>query len=699
MRKCFLFIYSLVFGLWSGVLLADPLIVTASVILDEEANELKDVEIISTQELKEKNVRTLPESFAETPGVSVQKTTHGHGSPYIRGFTGRQNVLLIDGVRVNNSTWRSGPIQYWNTVDSSYLDEISLVRGVGSVLYGSDALGGVVNLKTRSIGTDLETGPYRHGEFQYRIDSNTVSHVTRLATQLGAGGENGWGVHLGGSFKEFGDLKDSALDFENTGYPEQNIEFKAEKFFKNSTLLTVAHQYTNQDDIWRWHSTELNDRPWVKSGSITATGSDFWRIYDQERSLSYVKLEGVSSSSLVDEWSGILSYQKSQDSEDRYRFTSGEFRRDLRILDVETYGASLKAKKILNAGSLLYGVDHYYDSVSSEGRRLLYASRFGSLISDNSRSANRPVADGSSYWTTGLYIQPTLHVTDQLTFQGGLRYSDIRAQWDLDANDQAGKNDWQDLSSHLKFAYDFANEWRVGASYSEGFRAPNLDDLTGRQFALSGLLSSGSPDLNPEEFQSFEINVNFETARSHLQLNLFYSRLRDMIVRVSNGSNLFSVNAGKGRTYGFEFDWRYELTDQWKVGTYASSVIGRTEQPTTLGGAAETSYFSKLPPLSGGVYTRYNGLKRPWWAELIIKGAEKADRLSTNELNGADAQRVPINGTPAYVIATLRGGYQVTEKLALNLTLENLTDEDYRVHGSGVNGGGFSSILGLDYRW
>ena len=80
----------------------------------------------------------------------VQKTANGHGSPFIRGFTGRQNLLLVDGVRLNNSTFRSGPVQYWNTVDPLSIDHIELIKSQGSVLYGSDAVGGTLNAFTKS---------------------------------------------------------------------------------------------------------------------------------------------------------------------------------------------------------------------------------------------------------------------------------------------------------------------------------------------------------------------------------------------------------------------------------------------------------------------------------------------------------------------------------------------------------------------
>ena len=142
----------------------DPLVITAT--RSENTQFLPySVANITEDTMRDQARRTLPEALQYTPGVLVQKTTHGHGSPFIRGFTGRQNLLLVDGVRLNNSTWRSGPIQYWNTVDSYSLDRIELVKSQGSVLYGSDAIGGTLNAFTKSSNfmEQTEGAFFNHG--------------------------------------------------------------------------------------------------------------------------------------------------------------------------------------------------------------------------------------------------------------------------------------------------------------------------------------------------------------------------------------------------------------------------------------------------------------------------------------------------------------------------------------------------------
>ena len=114
----------------------DPLVLTATRSRDTLAGVPHTVSVLDAEFLADNTRRTLPDALQFTPGVMVQKTAHGHGSPFIRGFTGRQNLLLIDGVRFNNSVFRGGPIQYWNTVDPLSLDRLELVRSQGSVMFG-----------------------------------------------------------------------------------------------------------------------------------------------------------------------------------------------------------------------------------------------------------------------------------------------------------------------------------------------------------------------------------------------------------------------------------------------------------------------------------------------------------------------------------------------------------------------------------
>ena len=209
--------------------------------------------------------RTLPEAFRETPGVHVQKTGHGQGSPFIRGFTGFRTLLLIDGVRLNNAVMRDGPNQYWTTIDPLTVSGLELVKGPSSVLHGSDAIGGTVRVMTRgrepleaSDEPDVHFGSGAH----YRFAGAEDSHAARGELSMASGPEAGrLGVLGGVSYRNFGDLSGGRHtgELSNTAYDELDGDAKAIWKPEDELELVLAFQRVTQDDVPRTHSTVFSE--------------------------------------------------------------------------------------------------------------------------------------------------------------------------------------------------------------------------------------------------------------------------------------------------------------------------------------------------------------------------------------------------------------------------------------------------------
>ncbi|HYF36921.1 MAG TPA: TonB-dependent receptor, partial [Prosthecobacter sp.] len=236
------------------------------------------VRTLEAEQLAERQPRTLPEALRELPGVSIQKTSNGQGSPFIRGFTGFRNLLMIDGVRFNNPTFREGPNQYWNTIDQNAIHRIELIPGQGSTLYGSDAIGGTVNLFTKGSGfRDEEAGTFFHGMGSFRGSTAENSTQEHLEINVGEGGR--WGLHLGGTLKQFGDVHSATLgDQLYTGYDEWAYDVRLDIALDPNWTFTAVHQALRQNDVWRTHATIYGS-----SWEGTTIGTDLRRSYDQER--------------------------------------------------------------------------------------------------------------------------------------------------------------------------------------------------------------------------------------------------------------------------------------------------------------------------------------------------------------------------------------------------------------------------------
>ena len=650
--------------------------------------------------LREHSTRTIPDAMQYIPGVLVQKTAHGHGSPFIRGFTGRQNLLLVDGVRVNNSTFRGGPVQYWNTVDPLAIDHIEVIKSQGSVLYGSDAVGGTVNTFTKSSGFRDEVAgqAYVGGSAYYEYRANGEgSHIGRLESETGVGGK--FGILLGLSAKDYGDIEDSAVGrMHNTGYPEQNYDLRFDWAVSPESTITFATHYVNQDDISRWHRT-LDNPGWTDGSHVAAPGKWTENTYDQERSMTYLRYAGENpqANAPVKRWSATLSFQTTDDSEFQDRFpdspvTNSKVLRGSSI-HVETTGIDLVLESPVGPGSLVYGFDFYHDDVDSFG--------YTSNALGGPRTESWPVADDSDYDLFGVYSPYVFKPTDRFELTAGARYTYAEASLGRFAGGGDESRDWDDTVGSLRGIYSLSDGWSVYGGISQAFRAPNLDDLTGNLSAKSGAPVIGDPDVNPEKYITYELGARQQTEATSLNLAVFYTAADELIVSSFTDPTLktsIASNAGDGYVYGVELEGAWRFHPQWTLSGFAAWQKGETESSTFVGGPVEEKPNTRQLPLSGSVALRWDDASGKFWVEGRILAANHEDRISDVD-QAADNQRIPTGGTPGYVVASLRAGWHARENLDLTCGIENLTDESYRTHGSGQNEAGLSGIFGVKVGW
>ena len=686
--------------------LLDPLVVSATRTNRSASDTAYSTATIDADFIRETSRRTLPEALQYTPGVLVQKTAHGHGSPIIRGFTGRQNLLLVDGVRLNNSSWRSGAVQYWNTVDALSLDHLELIKNQGSVLYGSDAIGGTLNAFTKSsdFKNRAEGELYQAGSASYEFRANGQgSHIGRLETETGIGGK--FGIMLGLSAKDFGDIEDSSVgSMRGTGYPEQDLDLRADWAVTQDSTLTFYHSQVNQDDISRWHRTR-NNPGWTHGSHVTTKGEWTSNTYDQERSLSYLRYSGenADNNAAIQRWNATLSYQTSADSEFQDRNTIPYKAKEDSVresdIDLETTGIDLMLESKIGPGNLVYGLDYYHDSIDSSGSKNNQAgTNYSELL---------PIGDDSNYDLLGIYSQYEWQATEPLEITGGLRYTYADASFGR-YYDSAGKQqpsasaDWDSLVGSLRALYKIDDQWSVYAGASEAFRAPNLNDLTGNIVSNSGSAAAGSTSLEPEEFLTWEIGTHHHTDTTSLDVSLFHTEVDQMITAVPitkpDDKNTINANAADGYIHGVEVEGAWRFHTQWTISGFTSWQEGEVEAPSYIDGPLVEKYMKYLLPLTGSIALRWTHPDSKYWIEGRIFGADTEDRTSDAD-QAADKERIPTNGTPGYVIASLYAGWKVNEHLDLSCGVENLTDNDYRIHGSGQNEPGLTGIFRAKVSW
>lgn len=627
--------------------------------------------IVTPEDLVEKQAYDMFHALQNEVGVLMQSTAAGQASPFIRGLTGQQVLILVDGIRLNNSTFRFGPNQYFNTIDPGMIDHIEVLRGQGSVLWGSDAIGGTINVVTR--GPDVFYGTCRGdyaapGFTQYFSTANSAPY-SRMNVEGWVGSA---GVFSGGSFLNVRDV-DTGFGFgrqPGTNYQQYAGDVKFNYLLDQNQLLTVSLQHLEQEDVPR------SDRFPGYPGDINNSNSpgDARFFNPQQRDLAYVRYQALEPFAAIDALTFTASYQRQREVQTRGIPTTR-----FQETDVGTTGLQIVAAKDLDwLGRLRTGIDWYYDDVDSP---------FGG-------SASGPIIpDDAVYERIGWFTGWDVQLTDRLIGTAGVRYENI----DLQATPVVGgvpvfiSPSFQGWVGQVGLGYELLPGLRLVGSISQGFRAPNLDELTANNpNVLQEGMDLPSLGLVPERSISYEVGVKTNFERLRTQMFYYWMDLEDNIVPISAGPNQFTRANQDSLIQGFEMNGEFLLGGGW-------SLYGNFWY--TLGDNLVTNApLSRIPPTQGILGIRFRQPELKSYAILYTWMSRRQDRL--DPVRDLSDERIPIGGTPGFATLNLRVGRTLgrLDRHRVNLSLENITDEAYLVHGSGVFGAGAGAIFGYEWR-
>jgi hemoglobin/transferrin/lactoferrin receptor protein len=684
-------------GTVGGAAVLNPMIVTATRTEQDLLSLPYSVDVVDAGDFERMSPRTMPEALRELPSVMLQKTSHGQGSPYIRGFTGFRTLMLIDGIRLNNSTFRDGPNQYWNTIDAMSIDRLEVVRGPGSVLYGSDAIGGTVNAiskgrKEFGDGFDWDTSA------AYRFSSAESSHVGR--PEFSMQHDRQVGIHVGGSIKEFGDIRGGSDvgDQPRTGYGEWDVDAKVDYFLAANSRLTYGHQTVSLDDAWRTHATVFGI-----AWEGTTRGTDLKRSFDHRRDLDYLRYQAVDLEGFAEQVQVTVSHHYQGEVEERIRSNRN---RDLQDVDVHTLGVTLELQSPSPVGRWVYGADYYRDWVDSSFRGYNAA---GALTTVRRQG---PVADDATYDLVGVFVENQLPlIEDRLDLVLGGRFNHAgldaaRVQDPFTGGPLSLSDSWDTVvgSGRINWRPDPDGRWTLYGGASQGFRAPNLSDLTRFDIALSGEQEIPAFGLEPEHFLSTDVGVKAGFGRFTAEAAYFHTFMDDLVVRVPTGAVtaggnpiVNKQNSGEGHVHGVELAGSVSVHRDWTLWGNVTWMRGELDAPVVAGGAEVSEPVSRLMPTTLNTGLRWRNPQGKVWAEFAAAFAERQDRLASNDKR--DTQRIPVGGTPGYEVFHLRAGWEICRNASLTAALENLTDRDYRIHGSGSNEPGRNVVLTAEVRF
>lgn len=652
--------------------------------------------VINRRQLEERQATDMARALEYEVGVLVQQTARGQASPFVRGLTGQQVLILIDGVRLNNSTFRAGTNQYFNLIDPGMVERIEIVRGSQSVLWGSDAIGGVINVVSR--GASPWEADYGRLSFNETFSSADLGSYTR-------GNVEGWvgpaGVFAGGSYQNVNNLDTGGPLGRQpmTDYAQYAGDVKMNWLVGDDQMLTVALQHFEQEDLPR------SDRfaPFVLGPPANSPRPTFFD--PQQRDLAYVRLQGLSEAALFDAYTTTFSYQRNREATSELR--PEQNRLTLSEFDVGTLGFNLTLARDLGwVGTLTYGGDWYYDDVDAVRNRITDPANPASP----SVPQNPQFPDDAVYQRAGGFVSWSTHLTERLNLLSGVRYETVSASGTLNEVSGARQHfvrSYDDWIGTAGLVYELAPELRLVGSVSEGFRAPNLDDLTADNPVLQSAEDVPSLDVRPERAISYEVGIKLDSDRLRLQVFEFWTDLRDNILRQAvdaAGNPLPNVTGPLGTLVpgsdrfiranfdsyvnGTELAGEYLLEGGWSLyGNFWYTYGHDLERDEPL---------SRIPSAQGVLGLRWRSEQRRSWFDVFTWMVRRQDRYAAQ--NNTDS-RFPVGGTPGYATLNARMGTALgcRRNHQVSLSLENITDKAYRVLGSGVDGAGTSAVLGYTF--
>jgi outer membrane receptor protein involved in Fe transport len=675
---------------------------------------------VDRRDMDERLPRSAPDALRYEPGVFVQQSAHGQGSPFLRGRTGQQTVILFDGIRMNTSLYRQGPNQYFFTLDARTIRQIEVTRGGASTRYGSDAMGGV--LDARPIEPALEPAaklpivrPRASSRFatadtdfghRFQIDAQLRPNVRFLG---GAGHRIAGRLESGGPVRSprTGQIpqvpafeRDGRTQL-GTGYREITGDGRLVLGLGSGRRLVAAAYIYRQYDSPR---TDQCPPPF-------APRSECLDYDEQFRSLVYVALEG-DMGRIARFGRVALSYQRQHE---RRIFDRPEsFIQNIGRDSVDTLGVTMKvtghearlgkAMKVRVDG----GADAYVDLVTSRAW-----TTFSDIDAVLALSRGQYV-DGARYVQGGAFIEGEVAIGERLVVRAGGRGALARASAGADpaSGTRAVSGTWPIAVGHVGAEYRVAEAITLVALVDRSYRAPNLDDLTSRQQSGPGFQFE-NPDLEPEKALTFEGGIKLGGARFEADVWGFYAGVDDAIARSlrtiadcppetpqckTSWSRFQLVNtAGASFITGVEVSARAALLFGISARATFAYAYGSAPNPQPRPADPGLDYeprvpISRIPPLNGSAELRWSS-ERGLWAGAAMRWAALQDRLAPTDFTDA---RIPEGGTPGFVVLDLRAGYRILRNLSIAAVVENVTDTAYRHHGSSVNGAGRGLIVNVE---
>ena len=636
--------------------------------------------VIDSSVIRSESPNGVADLFRNLPGVDVTGVGPSQGRLVIRGQRGQRILLAEDGIRLNNARRQQDFGELPAVTDVQDLSRVEIVRGPASVLYGTDAIGGVVNqitLEPPARGRDGVTGSlfYRHSS----ADAQNQGHL-RIA---GRSGRLGFG--FSGGLREaddysapagtFGDLTLSrATPVHDAGVRDRNLAAKATFDLGDHDRISLrVSRYESRDAGFGYLTPgdlgTPNDptiRLLYPEQNVTRVAAGYrsqslgWAIADRVEITAFRASNGRTFDQAIDIPLGPTALLAI---------------RSRNLTDIATYGTRIEATKVV-AGRhpVTYGLDWYLDRADNSDSSTTTVTGFGP---PTVRTTTVPTLPNASYWTGGAFAQGQFAISNRLVLGAGLRgqaiHASTRTTPGLPAN-RAGVDASNGAAvGHLSGQWSVAKSVNVVAMVGRAFRAPNLVE---RYFQGATPEGNGyqvaSPDLTPETSLNVDIGFKVRTGALYAEATYFTNTIRDAIRIVPLGTQVNGFPAFENQNIDRLRDRGVEMLVAVDLGA-GFSTLGHlttlTSKNVDRSNPVGDSYGSKV----GGELT---------WRELRGRFGLGYEIRHQGERKDIDLGGSPIGARlPPFTVHSVRGEVTLPKAAGVrgvvNLAIVNLTNQLY----------------------
>ncbi|HZM68897.1 MAG TPA: TonB-dependent receptor [Candidatus Cryosericum sp.] len=711
--------------------MTEHVVVSATPGVPQESGETSQaVNAVNEEELSLRAKTVLAQAAAEEPGLHVQRTSPTIGAIFVRGFTGAKVNAFVDGIRYSNGAARGGINTFFDLIAPEYLEGLEVLRGPSSAQYGSDAIGGSVQMMTRA--PDLPaSGTEMDGRFSAQAGSAdesvgaslSGSYATRTFGLIGTLSSRrvddlrpGEGIDSHNAVTRFFDLpSDVIIDdrLPDTSFDQYGGSLRFTWRPVDGSQVTGALLHGEQQHGQRYDQLLGGD------GNLIA------ELNDVSADLVYVKYDRILSG-----WLDRLTVGTSYNTQREERVNQGGNGNPNASINHEpertsAYGVQGLVTKFTARQAISFGADAYYENAA--------APSFSENPTTGATAVRRGrIPDGATFRQAGVYVQDTIEaVPGRFQVDGSLRFGGAR--YEAESSDSPlvnGEPLWPDddldvssVTYRLGGVGTVGGGVRVFGSVSSGFRAPSITDLgtlglTGAGFEVAApdvegrgatvgttadanAVSTGDPvrQLDPETSVSFEAGFHLRRGRVTTELRGSLTNVDDNIAKqtlilpqgavgqmlgdetiTSQNANgavfvaaspnpvLVRANFDRAQVIGVEFTLAIDLAANWHLSTNATSL--RAEDRDT---GLPPNIEGGTPPQEAYLMLRYAPKGRPFWIEPYVHLAAKQDRLSSLDLSD---RRTGASRSQSSIAAFFNNGARVRGLIGAGADLTTGTGDD-----------------------